>query len=157
VVKPIRALLLLVQAISADDGALHDISLDELGNELEVPGCSDAPDLEYKHNLTDKLPAFAIELKVEERSTSSTQWLHQTYDYATSQPEFSKRPEHRNLYTVDPETTIASVKSSRTPSGRTYVPSPGTPLPSRQLGTDPLHLLALQVRVKAVFCNQMSG
>ncbi|KAJ3521865.1 hypothetical protein NMY22_g12138 [Coprinellus aureogranulatus] len=145
-IKPLRALLLLLLAVNSSDDTLDQISLKVLLTIPERGGGGDSPDLTYQARSTDKGPAFSVELKIPERLLAGTFWLYLMHDYLTQNPHFSMRDEHNKKYTFSPteEVTVSLPSKGCKSDGAKHVPSKGVPIPSRGINKDSLYKLAIQ-------------
>lgn len=150
--KPIRALLFLLLAVNAADEDLHLLNPAQFFDGLsEVAGGHDQADIMWHMESWDEDVAFPIELKLPEKDTSVTHYLHLAYDYAVSVLLFSGRAEHVSKYIFSPNNPVMVLEglSTSRSNGAKHSPTAGVPQPSRAIQNETLYKLVMQVSVSA--------
>ncbi|KAJ3510953.1 hypothetical protein NMY22_g15805 [Coprinellus aureogranulatus] len=151
IIKPLRALLLLLLAVSLPDNLALELDFGDLTHEPTSEVGPDRPDLIYKPKITVP-PTATFEAKIPELAGSSTHWIHLGYDYVIREEHFSTRTIHTSKYQFTAKKGF-TVLASQSSSGLKHVPSPGIPTPSRQISQDSLYMLVIQVMSYCTDCS----
>ncbi|TEB22811.1 hypothetical protein FA13DRAFT_1715768 [Coprinellus micaceus] len=160
IIRPLRALVLLMQALTFPEDKRGALNVDELGREPIPIGAPNQGDLIYKTNKTNTSPQFAIEIKVEEAvdlRNRRAKWLRLVYEYLILKRIFSERPEHQSMFGFNPTTLLYSTKPESDRQATKSKHTPSVSNPSRPVSDNSLYKISMQTMGYAYDCSSKAS